>query len=315
MKTALVIMAAGIGSRFGGGIKQLEPVGMHGEIIMDYSIHDAIEAGFNKIVFIIRKDIEDEFRKIIGERIEKLCGKLNVDVEYAFQALDAIPEGVVLPAERKKPWGTGQAVLAARANINEPFVVINADDYYGKEAFVKIHEFLEHYTPAEASRLCMAGFVLKNTLSDNGGVTRGICNMERKGYLTGVDETSNIVKKCVNGEIQAESGEKSIDPESLVSMNMWGLTPEFIDMLEQGFVEFFDKLVPGSEEELKAEYLLPIYIDELLRKGMVTVKVLKTHDKWFGVTYKEDKEVVVRSFKQLIGQGIYKEALFSDLEK
>ena len=169
MKTSLVIMAAGIGSRFGGGIKQLEPVGMHGEIIMDYSIHDALEAGFNKIIFIIRKDIEKEFREIIGNRIEKICDRLGVEVAYAYQSLEHLPEGVELPVERTKPWGTGQAVLSAKGLINEPFVVINADDYYGKEAFVKIHEFLMEYTPAKASDFCMAGFILKNTLSDHGG--------------------------------------------------------------------------------------------------------------------------------------------------
>lgn len=313
MKTSLVIMAAGIGSRFGGGIKQLEPVGMHGEIIMDYSIHDAIEAGFDKIIFIIRKDIEDEFRQVIGERIETICSKLNVQIEYAFQSLEAIPEGVNLPSERKKPWGTGQAVLACKGLINEPFVVINADDYYGKEAFVKINEFLKDYTPAYASQLCMAGFVLKNTLSDNGGVTRGICKVEEQGYLTRVDETHNILKKYVDNEIKAEADGKEIDVNSFVSMNMWGLTPEFVDKLEKGFIEFFDRIIPGSEQELKAEYLLPIYIDELLKKGEVTVKVLPTHDKWFGVTYKEDKEVVVKSFKELIDNGVYKEDLFSDL--
>lgn len=310
MKTSLVIMAAVIGSRFGGGIKQLEPVGMNGEIIMDYSIHDAIEAGFNKIIFIIRKDIEDEFRDVIGERISILCNKLNVEIEYAFQYLEDIPEGINLLLERKKPWGTGQAVLACKGLINKPFVVTNADDYYGKEAFVKMHEFLQDYAPAAASQLCMAGFVLKNTLSDNGGVTRGI----EKGYLTGVDETHNILKKYVDNEIKAEVDGKEIDVNSLVSMNMWGLTPEFVDELEKGFVEFFDRIVPGSEQELKAEYLLSIYIDELLKKGEVTVKILTTHDKWFGVTYKEDKEVVVKSFKELIDNGVYKEELFSDIK-
>lgn len=313
MKTALVIMAAGIGSRFGGGIKQLEPVGLHKEIIMDYSIHDALEAGFNKIVFIIRKDIEDAFRETIGNRIQVLCDQLGVEVAYAFQSLDAIPEGMRLPEKRKKPWGTGQAVLACKELIQEPFVVINADDYYGKEAFLKIHDFLQNYTPEMGMNLCMAGFVLKNTLSDNGGVTRGICKMEETGYLTGVEETHNIVKKCTDGQIQAEADGKAVDADSLVSMNMWGLTPEFIESLEKGFVEFFERMVPESEQELKAEYLLPIYIDELLKKDQITVKVLKTHDKWFGVTYKEDKEVVVQSFKELIHQGIYREELFSDL--
>lgn len=313
MRSALVIMAAGIGSRFGGGIKQLEPVGRQGEIIMDYSIHDAIEAGFNKIVFIIRHDIEDAFKDVIGNRIEKICAKLGVETAYAYQSLDDLPEGVKLPAERTKPWGTGQAVLSCRGIINEPFVVINADDYYGKEAFVKIHSFLEGYSFEEPEKLCMAGFVLKNTLSDNGGVTRGICRMDADGYLTDVDETSNIVKTVKDGAVGAEVNGKAIDADSLVSMNMWGLTPEFIDVLEKGFVEFFDGIEPGTEKELKAEYLLPIYIDSLLKAGKVSVKVLETGDKWFGVTYKEDKQTVVDSFAKLIDEGVYKEELFSDL--
>ena len=313
MKTSLVIMAAGLGSRFGGGIKQLEPVGMNKEIIMDYSIHDAIEAGFNKIIFIIRKEIEEEFRQVIGNRIEKTCERLNVEVGYAFQALECLPEGVELPKDRTKPWGTGQAVLAAKDLIHEPFVVINADDYYGKEAFVKIHEFLQNTDSKNELDLCMAGFILKNTLSDNGGVTRGICNMDEKNQLTSVEETHNILKKVVDKHIFAETEGKEIDVDSLVSMNMWGLTPKFVELLEDGFQQFFQKIEKGSEQELKAEYLLPIFIDQLLQQDKVTVKVLKTHDRWFGVTYKEDKEVVVESFKNLIHNGIYKEELFSDL--
>ncbi len=305
-KTALVIMAAGIGSRFGGGIKQLEPVGPNGEIIMDYSVHDAVAAGFNKIVFIIRKDIEKDFREIIGDRIEKICSGLGVEVAYAFQSLDDVPCGVSVPEGRTKPWGTGQAVLACKGVVTEPFAVINADDYYGKEAFVKLHSFLEGYSPDKPSEFCMAGFILKNTLSENGGVTRGICAVNDAGMLTDVVETSDIVKTpdgaAVNGE--------AVDADSYVSMNMWGLTPEFIQLLEDGFVEFF-KNIGGNE--LKAEYLIPIYIGELLRAGRVSVKVLETGDKWFGVTYKEDKPFVVESFKSLIGNGVYKPDLFSDL--
>lgn len=310
MKTALVIMAAGIGSRFGGGIKQLEPVGMNGEIIMDYSIHDAIEAGFNKIVFIIRKDIEEAFREVIGDRIEAICEKLNVEIGYAFQELDALPEGVALPAERTKPWGTGQAVLACKGILSEPFAVINADDYYGKEAFVKLHDFLEGYTKEKENEFCMAGFILKNTLSENGGVTRGVCKVNADGYLAGVDETKNIVKIGDKATVEKDGERIFIDEESYVSMNMWGLTPEFIDTLEEGFREFFAKV---GDHELKAEYLLPIYIDELLSQGRVSVKVLDTKDKWFGVTYKEDKDAVVASFKKLIETGVYREKLFEDL--
>nr|WP_178632488.1 sugar phosphate nucleotidyltransferase [uncultured Mediterraneibacter sp.] len=313
MKTALVIMAAGIGSRFGGGIKQLEPVGMHGEIIMDYSIHDAIEAGFNKIVFIIRKDIEDAFKEAIGNRIEKICSDLNVEIEYAFQERENLPEGIECPADRTKPWGTGQAVLACKDVLHEPFAVINADDYYGKEAFTKLHTFLENYTPEKANEFCMAGFILKNTLSENGAVTRGICETTADGLLTAVHETSNIVKTADGAAVNEDGTLTPVDADSYVSMNMWGLTPEFIDLLEKGFVEFFEKT--DAEKILKAEYLLPIYIDELLQKGEVSVKVLDSNDKWFGVTYKEDKDFVVDSFKKLIQNGVYKEKLFDDLLK
>ena len=308
MKTTLVIMAAGIGSRYGGGIKQLAAVGPNGEIIMDYSIHDAIEAGFDKIVFIIRHDIEQAFREAIGDRIEGICAGLGVELGYAFQELDALPEGVTLPEGRTKPWGTGQAVLACKDQLDGPFAVINADDYYGKQAFVLLHDFLQGYTPEKPGALCMAGFVLKNTLSDNGAVTRGICRMNEEGYLTGVDETSGI-EKTAEG---AQAGGKVIDAESLVSMNMWGLTPEFADMLEKGFVEFFGGI---AGNEMKAEYLLPIFIDSLLKQGKVDVKVLPTQDRWFGVTYQEDKPVVVESFAKLIEAGVYQKDLFSDLRK
>lgn len=309
MKTALVIMAAGIGSRFGGGIKQLAAVGPNGEIIMDYSIHDAIEAGFGKIVFIIRRDIEDAFKAAIGDRIEGICAGLGVEIAYAYQALDDLPAGCALPEGRTKPWGTGQAVLACKGLLKEPFAVINADDYYGKEAFVKLNAFLQGYTPAAPGKLGMAGFVLKNTLSDNGAVTRGICKMDAGGYLTGVAETSGI-EKTADG---AAVGGAPVDAESLVSMNMWGLTPEFVDLLDKGFVEFFAKAAPANP--LKAEYLLPIYIDELLQRGEVSVKVLPTHDRWFGVTYQEDKPVVIESFAKLIEAGVYQKDLFSDLKK
>ena len=304
MKTALVIMAAGIGSRFGGGIKQLAAVGPNGEIIMDYSIHDAIEAGFDKIVFIIRHDIEEAFKEAIGDRIEKICAGLGVEIDYAFQALENVPEGFSVPEGRSKPWGTGQAVLACKGIIKEPFAVINADDYYGKEAFVQIHNFLQGYTPDKPNALSMAGFVLKNTLSDNGAVTRGVCQMNAEGYLTDVVETSGIEKTADGAAVEG----KAIDPESLVSMNFWGLTPEFVKVLEDGFVEFFEKSVPANP--LKAEYLLPIYIDELLHADKVSVKVLPTHDKWFGVTYREDKPLVVEAIARKTAEGQYPEKLW-----
>ena len=313
MKTTLVIMAAGIGSRFGGGIKQLAPVGRHGEIIMDYSIHDAIEAGFNKIVFIIRKDIREAFKEAIGDRIQKICDDLGVEIAYAYQELDHLPDGVETVPERTKPWGTGQAVLACREVLHEPFAVINADDYYGKEAFVKLHDFLEGYTPEKADEYCMAGFILKNTLSENGAVTRGVCETNAEEYLTAVHETSNIVKTADGAAVDNDGEKTAIDPESYVSMNMWGLTPEFVQILDDGFKEFFETM--GDKDVLKAEYLLPIYIDELLQAGKVSVKVLDSHDKWFGVTYKEDKDYVVESFGKLIDAGVYAEDLFSDLKK
>ena len=311
MTTTLVIMAAGIGSRFGGGIKQLAPVGLNGEIIMDYSIHDAIEAGFNKIVFIIRKDIEDAFKEAIGDRIEKTCKKLNVEIAYAYQELDALPEGVEFPADRTKPWGTGQAVLACKDVLHEPFAVINADDYYGKESFFKLHDFLEEYTPEKPTDFCAAGFILKNTLSENGGVTRGVCQVNENGYLTGIDETKNIVKVGNKAAVQKEDGQEPIDENSHVSMNMWGLTPEFLDVLEEGFKEFFEKEV--VKNPLKAEYLIPIFIGELLSEGKMNVKVLKTNDTWYGMTYHDDVAAVKDSFKKMLEKGVYKADLFSDL--
>ena len=260
MKTTLIIMAAGIGSRFGTGIKQLAKMSPNGEIIMDYSIYDAKEAGFDKVVFIIRKDIEEEFRSVIGNRIGD-----QIEVEYVYQDLADIPAGFEVPEGRTKPWGTGQAVLACKEVLHEPFAVINADDYYGKEAFVKLHDFLVGYTPEKANQFCMAGFILKNTLSENGAVTRGICETNEEGYLTAVHETSNIVKTLEGAAVDNDGQLTSINVESYASMNMWGLTPEFMQTLEDGFKEFFANM--GNKDILKAEYLLPIYIDELLQAG------------------------------------------------
>ena len=283
MNTTLLIMAAGIGSRFGTGIKQLEPVDDANHIIMDYSIHDAIEAGFNHVVFIIRKDIEKKFKEVIGDRIASICFSHNVTVNYAFQDINDVPG--TLPEGRTKPWGTGQAVLAAKDVIKTPFIVINADDYYGKEGFKAVHEYL-----VNGGKSCMAGFVLKNTLSDNGGVTRGICKMDEDNNLTEVVETKNIVKTADG----AEADGVAVDVNSLVSMNMWGLTPEFLDVLE-------------------AEYLIPIFIGELLEQGKMSVKVLKTNDTWYGMTYHEDVAAVKDSFKKMLGKGEYKVDLFAEL--
>lgn len=312
MKTTLLIMAAGIGSRFGGGIKQLEPVGLNDEIIMDYSIHDAIAAGFNKIIFVIRRDIEADFRERIGSRIEAVCEKLGVETGYAFQDLQEVPAGFAVPAGRSKPWGTCHAVLAAKDLIQEPFMVINADDYYGKEAYASLHRWLTE--PHEDSAIAMAGFVLKNTLSDNGGVTRGLCRVaDGHNHVVDVVETKNIVKTADG----AESNGVSIPLDTLVSMNMWGFpgkpgcAPAFLKVLEEGFVTFFEREVPANPE--KAEYLLPTLIGGMLRRGACTVRALPTHDKWFGVTYKEDKAAVVASFRELIDCGEYQKDLYADL--
>ena len=300
MKTSIVIMAAGIGSRFGKGIKQLEPVGPGGEIIMDYSIHDALEAGFDRVVFIIRKDLEADFREIIGNRIEKVC-----PVAYAFQEKDNLPGGFTCPADRKKPWGTGQAVLACKGIVNEPFLVINADDYYGKEGFRLAHDFLVK-NAGEKGKFCMPGFILKNTLSENGGVTRGVCQVE-DGFLKSVVETGGLVHDGEGAAVEEDGKKTPIDPKSIVSMNMWALTPDFFEELEQGFVEFLSALKP---EDIKAEYLLPKVIDGMIQKGTATVSVLTTNDRWFGVTYQEDKYAVIESFKALHEAGVYTEPLY-----
>ena len=302
-KTALVIMAAGIGSRFGKGIKQLAPVGPKDEIIMDYSIHDALEAGFNKVVFIIRKDLEDEFKKVIGDRISKIT-----EVAYAFQEIDDLPGNFTKPADRTKPWGTGHAVLAAKKVLSEPFAVINADDYYGKEAYVKVHDYLVQDHPQDGPmHICMAGFRLGNTLSDNGSVTRGVCHIE-DGKLVGVTETHNIFKTADGAETRNDDGTaETLDTKSLVSMNMWGLTPDFMEILEKGFSEFLSGLAP---EDTKKEYLLPELVDHLIKNKSAEVDVLETKDTWFGVTYQEDKETVMRAFKNLTEAGIYPQGLY-----
>lgn len=304
-ETALVIMAAGIGSRFGGGIKQLEPVGPGGEIIMDYSIHDALEAGFDKIIFIIRKDLEKEFKEIIGNRIEKAAR-----VEYAFQELDNLPDGYRVPEGRKKPWGTGQAVLSVKGMVEGPFLVINADDYYGKESYRKIHDYMtgQMDTEAEICDICMGGFILSNTLSENGAVTRGVCTLNSDGTLQEVVETYDIERKD-NGLFAAdEQGNPvAVSPDQHVSMNMWGLPPKFLEELEHRFPVFLDGLKPG---DVKAEYLLPGIIDQMIKDGKAKVTVLETKDKWFGVTYKEDKEAVAASIRKLIAAGAYREKLY-----
>ena len=302
--TTLVIMAAGLGSRFGSGIKQLEPFGPNGEIIMDYSIYDALAAGFNKIVFIIRRSLEKDFKEVIGNRIEKIA-----NVVYAYQELDDLPAGFTVPEGRTKPWGTGQAILCCKDIVDEPFIVINADDYYGKDAFVKLHDYLINPAPvSEALNFCMAGFILGNTLSDNGSVTRGICHVNSKKHLLGVKETHDIYKtENGAGVPNGTGGFTPIDPKSIVSMNMWGFTPELFDILEKGFSNFLSDI---TRDGLKAEYLIPTVVDSLIKNGTAQVTMLETNDKWFGVTYREDKENVVKSLRKLIDAGIYPEKLF-----
>lgn len=300
--TTLVIMAAGMGSRY-GGIKQLEPVGTSGEIIMDYSIYDAMQAGFNKMVFIIRKDLEKDFNEVIGNRIAR-----QVKVDYVFQELDELPAGFTKPEGRIKPWGTGHAVLCCKDVVKEPFAVINADDYYGKEGFKIIYDFLNE-EKGQKNLYCMAGFILGNTLSENGGVTRGICEADKDGILQEIVETSGIMKAGDHAAAKSNTGEEiTISLESVVSMNMWGFQTGLFEELRMGFNDFLSKL---PSNELKKEYLLPEVIGNLIKTCRINVKVLKTSDRWFGVTYKEDKAAVVQSIRSLVDKGIYPVKLFS----
>ena len=299
---SLVVMAAGLGSRY-GGIKQLEAIDRAGHLIIDYSIHDAIEAGFGKIIIVIRRDIEEEFRERIGGRIEEVCRSRGIDFAYCFQELTNIPGQ--FPEGRTKPWGTGQAVLSAAGEIDGPFAVINSDDYYGKDAYTRIFDWLsEAHDPSE---ICLAGFRLKNTLSENGGVTRGVCCVDENGILRSICETKDILRTeegiCANG--------KKLEEDMIVSMNMWGFRREFLDLLSFGFEEFFDRFVPFEPRIM--EFLLPLYLGDLVARKEVSVTVLETNDMWFGVTYQEDRPAVVESFRELIESGVYRDDLYSDL--
>ena len=306
MSATLIIMAAGMGSRYGEGIKQLEKMGPNGEILMEYSIYDALEAGFSKVVFIIRKDLEAIVKETLGDKIAKVT-----NVEYVFQELDDLPEGFNLPEARKKPWGTGQAVLCCKDVVKEPFVIINADDYYGKTAFQLIYDYLtkNHETTAPID-LCMAGFILKNTLSDNGAVTRGICVVDETNGLAKVVETKGIYKNDAGQVIHNDNGSDVVATlDSHVSMNMWGGYPDFITTLHQGFVDF---LADQNKDELTGEYLLPIFVDSLIQGKQAQVKLLETTDKWFGVTYAADKETVISQLGELISAGKYPQKLWSE---
>lgn len=276
---------------------------------MDYSIHDAIAAGFDKIIVVIRKEIEEDFREKIGNRMEDVCNRHGVELHYVFQDLQAIPTGFSVPKGRGKPWGTGQAVLAAKECIHEPFMVVNADDYYGKTIFQKFHTYLSQ--PQQA--YCMAGYDLANTLSDNGSVTRGICKAE-DDMLVSIEETHHI-EKTVDGVM---ADQREIPLHSVVSMNMWGFpssndreAPGYLQLLEDDFTRFFQEEV--AKDPLKAEFLLPIHIGDLLQAGKAAVKILSTCDKWIGITYQQDMGNAKEKFHQLIQDGVYQEDLYADL--
>ena len=301
MSTTLVFMAAGFGTRFGGGVKQIEPVGPNGEVLMDYAVHDALRAGFDRVVFIIRRDIEKEFRAGVGRRTEAKCA-----VEYVYQELTDLPAGFACPPERKKPWGTGQAVLACRDVIDGPFCVLNADDYYGTEAFRQIHDYLAARPNSKELDLCMAGYVLGNTLSENGAVTRGICRTDAQGRLEAIRETKGIVIRdgvpCfpMDGEMQ------ELNPLIPVSMNIWGMPRAFIDYLAEGFGDFLRGVPAG---DVSAEYLIPVVVGEMVRSRRGSVRVLPTEDHWFGMTYAKDKLLTQQKIAELIAAGVYPEKL------
>ena len=273
----LLIMAAGMGSRY-GGLKQMDPVGPAGEVILDYSIYDARRAGFKRVIFLIKHEIEDDFKRLVGSRIEK-----HMDVTYAFQQLEKIPAPYAVPDGRTKPWGTGHAVLCCKEYIDAPFVVINADDYYGPSAFRTAYETLCSLQDDDKKRYMMIGYHIANTLTDNGHVARGVCTMDEQGYLTGVCERTHIVKSS-DGALFTEDGQtyRLIPEGSLVSMNMWGFTPSMAKALEDGFPAFLEKAI--AENPLKGEYFLPTVVNQLLEKGEATVQVLPSQDRWYGVT-------------------------------
>ena len=303
MDITLAVLAAGIGSRYGAGIKQLEHVGPSGEIIMDYSIHDALLAGFNKVVFIIRRDIYEDFQEVIGCRLEAKFRLMGVKWEYAFQELTDMPAG------RTKPWGTGQALMCCKKYLDGPFAIINADDFYGKRAFEKAYAFLSASSPERPRRYAMIGFELMNTLSDAGGVTRGVCTVDANGHVTDIVETRRIVRTAEGAAAQEEGGLRPLDRNSLVSMNMWLLTPDFLEGIEEDFAEFRAKL----KDPLKDEFLLPELMGKRVMTGKATVKVIRTEDQWFGITYHDDRAHVTEEFHRLVAEGVYPPDLYSDI--
>ena len=293
MKPTLLILAAGIGSRY-GGVKQMDQIGTSGESIIDYSVYDAIRAGFGKVVFVLNPKIEKEFKEIYEER---LSGK--IETAYVLQEVGNVPKGVPVNTARVKPWGTGHAVLVAKDIINEPFAVINADDFYGKQAFQILSDFFAE-TGNKPNKYAMVGYKLKNTLSENGSVSRGVCQSEN-GFLTDVVERTSIARE--DGVIKyTDNNEKVvIDEDSVVSMNFWGFSPRFFAQLESDFVDFIDK----NSHELKAEFYIPSVANDLIKNKEATIKMLTSNDQWFGVTYQEDKEVTITKVKELVDNGYY----------
>ena len=296
-KPILVVMAAGMGSRY-GGLKQMDPVGANGEVILDYSVFDARRAGFETVVFIIKREIEADFKARIGSKIEP-----HMEVRYAYQDLHDLPEGYAVPEGRVKRWGTGQAIIAGRDVIDAPFAVINADDYYGVECFRRLYDFLTQ--PRGAGEYCMVGYLLRNTVTDNGSVARGVCASDGAGNLTVINERTRIEKHPGGIHYTEDDGQSwvELDPDTLVSMNMWGFQPELVEVLQQRFPAFLDQAL--AENPMKGEYLLPNVVRDLLSEGKATVKVLSSPDKWYGVTYQEDKPCVVQAMADKAAQGIY----------
>lgn len=303
MSATLLILAGGLGSRFRSGIKQLTPVGVSGELLMEYSVYDAVNAGFDKVVFIIRRDIEQQFAELIGNKLSRA-----VRVEYCFQDMNDIPEKLTVPKDRVKPWGTVHAVLSAREHLNEPFLIINADDYYGKNIFKEAYKFLMNSSVNNA--YCMGGFRLKNTLSSKGEVSRGVCSVDEKGILQEIIETYKV-SRHEDGLIYGEQNDSviALDENSVVSMNIWGCRENFIPMLEECFLRFLERSSDSGKLSF-AEYALPTAIDELIKSDLVSVSVLQTVDKWHGMTQQEDIPDIIDAFSQMVSAGEYPSPLF-----